>query len=50
MHRLLVINPDTSQTTTDRLAQHMPHVLATDTQLTCITARFGASYIACEAS
>lgn len=50
MHRLLVINPNTSQTTTDRLAQHMPHVLATDTQLTCITARFGASYIACEAS
>lgn len=50
MRRLLVINPNTSQTTTDRLAQHIPHVLAADTRLTCITARFGASYIACEAS
>lgn len=50
MHRLLVINPNTSPATTDRLAQHVPLVLGADTQLTCITARFGASYIACEAS
>ena len=50
MLRLLVINPNTSQSTTDRLAQHVPQVLAVDTQPTCVTARFGASYIACEAS
>ena len=50
MSRLLVINPNTSQATTDRLAQHIPRALAASTQLTCITARFGAAYIACDAS
>ena len=50
MPRLLVINPNTSQATTDRLAQYIPRALAKDAQLICITARFGASYIACEAS
>lgn len=48
--RLLVINPNTSLATTARLAQHLPLVLPADTQLTCITASFGAAYIACEAS
>ena len=48
--RLLVINPNTSPATTERLAQHLPLVLAPDTQLTCVTAQFGAAYIACEAS
>lgn len=50
MSRLLLINPNTSQATTDLLAQHVPPALAASTQLTCITARFGAAYIACEAS
>lgn len=48
--RLLVINPNTSAATTERLAQHIPIALAADTHLTCITANFGAAYIACEAS
>ena len=50
MSRLLVINPNTSQATTNRLAKLAPSALAVDTDLTCITASFGASYIACEAS
>ncbi len=48
--RLLVINPNTSAATAQRLAQHIPLALDADTQLTCITANFGAAYIACEAS
>ena len=50
MPRLLVINPNTSQATTERLAQYALLGLSTDTHITCITASFGASYIACEAS
>jgi allantoin racemase len=48
--RLLVINPNTSTATTERLARYLPMALPADTQSTCITARFGAAYIACEAS
>lgn len=48
--RLLVINPNTSAATTERLAQNLPLALPADTQLTCITVHFGAAYIACEAS
>jgi allantoin racemase len=48
--RLLVINPNTSAATTERLARHLPSALPMGTQLTCITASFGATYIACEAS
>ena len=46
---LLVINPNTSIATTERLSQvlsAMPH----DAELVFKTAAFGASYIACEAS
>lgn len=48
--RILVINPNTGQATTDRLLQHLPSALPQGTVLTCVTARFGAAYIACEAS
>jgi allantoin racemase len=48
--RLLVINPNTGQATTQRLLQHLPQALPANTAFTCVTARFGASYIACEAS
>jgi allantoin racemase len=48
--RILVINPNTGQATTDRLLQHLPVALPLGTSLTCVTARFGAPYIACEAS
>ncbi len=50
MSRLLVINPNTGQATTDTLATHLPLALPTGTALQCVTARFGAPYIACEAS
>jgi allantoin racemase len=49
-NRILVINPNTGQATTDRLLQHLPSALPNGTVLTCVTARFGAPYIACEAS
>jgi allantoin racemase len=50
MSHLLVINPNTGHVTTDRLAAHLPLALPANTTLTCVTARFGAPYIACEAS
>ena len=48
--RLLLINPNTSASTTTRLVQTLTPVLPPDWQLDAHTARFGASYIACEAS
>ena len=48
--RLLLINPNTSASTTARLVQTLTPVLPPDWQLDAHTARFGASYIACEAS
>lgn len=50
MRRLLVINPNTGQATTQRLQSWLSGLLAAHVQLDCITARFGAPYIACEAS
>ncbi|MEY3997255.1 MAG: hypothetical protein RLY60_67 [Pseudomonadota bacterium] len=50
MRRLLVINPNTGQATTQRLQSWINGLLPTDVHLDCITARFGAPYIACEAS
>lgn len=50
MRHLLVINPNTGQATTDRLQSWISSLLPLDVQLQCITARFGAPYIACEAS
>ena len=49
-HRLLLINPNTSASTTARLVQTLTPALPPDWQLDAHTARFGASYIACEAS
>lgn len=48
--RLLLINPNTSASTTERLMRTLGPVLPPDWQLDAHTARFGASYIACEAS
>jgi allantoin racemase len=48
--RLLVINPNTGQATTQRLLHYVPQALPPQTVLSCVTARFGAPYIACEAS
>ena len=48
--RLLVINPNTSSATTERIVQCLAPTLATDILLESATARFGAPYIACEAS
>lgn len=48
--QLLLINPNTSQATTERLRAHLQPLLPGGVQLRCATARFGAPYIACEAS
>ena len=50
MRHLLLINPNTSATTTERLAQTLRPLLPEGVQLTLRTASFGARYIACEAS
>ena len=50
MRRLLVINPNTGVATTNRLKEWLGGLLPADVQMDCITARFGAPYIACEAS
>ena len=50
MRHLLVINPNTGQATTQRLSSHLQTLLPNDVALDCINARFGAPYIACEAS
>ncbi len=48
--RLLLINPNTSASTTDRLTRILTPLLPPDWRMDAHTARFGASYIACEAS
>ena len=50
MRHLLLINPNTSTATTERLAQTLQPLLPDDVQLALRTARRGARYIACEAS
>jgi len=48
--RILLINPNTSSATTGRLLEVLRPRLPPDVSLDGHTARFGASYIACEAS
>lgn len=48
--RLLLINPNTSTSTTERLRQVLTPTLPAVWTLDAHTARFGASYISCEAS
>jgi Asp/Glu/hydantoin racemase len=48
--RFLIINPNTSEATTRRLANALTPLAPSDVALEFRTARFGASYIACEAS
>jgi Asp/Glu/hydantoin racemase len=50
MRQLLVINPNTGLVTTQRLQHWINGLVPDDTRVECITARFGAPYIACEAS
>ena len=50
MRHLLLINPNTSLATTQRLVQTLQPRLPADVQLAVRTATFGARYIACEAS
>jgi len=50
MRHLLLINPNTSTATTERLAQTLRPLLPAGVQLALRTANFGARYIACEAS
>lgn len=50
LRRFLVINPNTNALTTARLQSELQPEVPTGVQLDVQTARFGASYIACEAS
>jgi allantoin racemase len=50
MMRLLVINPNTGQATTDRLTHFIAQTLPQGTDFSCITAKFGFPYIASEES
>jgi allantoin racemase len=50
MSQLLIINPNTSTSVTDKLRQHAQALCKADQSVECITARFGASYIVDEAS
>jgi allantoin racemase len=48
--RLLVINPNTGQATTDRLSHFISQSMPTGVALSCVTAKFGFPYIASEES
>jgi allantoin racemase len=50
LRRFLLINPNTNELTTQRLQSVLQPRLPSDIQLDIRTARFGANYIACEAS
>lgn len=48
--RLLIINPNTTVTITSLLRAYAQQVAGPDVQIDAVTARFGAPYIACEAT
>jgi Asp/Glu/hydantoin racemase len=50
MRQLLVINPNTSASVSALLQTHAQHAAGPQVQVRTVTARFGAPYIACEAS
>jgi allantoin racemase len=50
MRRLLVINPNTSESVTQLLRTHVQASAGAQVAVNVVTARFGAPYIACEAS
>jgi allantoin racemase len=50
MRHLLVINPNTSQSVSDLLQIHVQKAAGPQVHVRTVTARFGAPYIACEAS
>jgi len=50
MRQLLVINPNTSAGVSALLQTHAQHAAGPQVQVRTVTARFGAPYIACEAS
>jgi allantoin racemase len=50
MRRLLVINPNTSESVTQLLRTHVQASAGPQVEVNVVTARFGAPYIACEAT
>jgi allantoin racemase len=50
MRRLLLINPNTSESITALMRKHAEASAGSQVEITTLTARFGAPYIACEAS
>jgi allantoin racemase len=50
MHQLLIINPNTSESVSQLLHTHAQNAAGPRVAVRTVTARFGAPYIACEAS
>ncbi|MCJ7798885.1 MAG: aspartate/glutamate racemase family protein, partial [Polaromonas sp.] len=50
MRHLLIINPNTSAAVSDLLQVHAQNIAGPRVRVRTVTARFGAPYIACEAS
>ena len=50
MRQLLIINPNTSRSVSELLQDHAQRAAGADGRVRTVTARFGAPYIACEAS
>lgn len=50
MRQLLIINPNTSTSVSELLQVHAQNAAGPDVRIRTVTARFGAPYIACEAS
>ena len=50
MRQLLIINPNTSSAVSELLQKHAQRAAGPDVRVRTVTARFGAPYIACEAS
>ncbi|APW43981.1 aspartate/glutamate racemase family protein [Rhodoferax saidenbachensis] len=50
MRELLILNPNTSHSVSDLLQTHAQAIVGPEVHVRTVTARFGAPYIACEAS
>lgn len=50
MRQLLILNPNTTASVTQSLVQHAADAAGAQVRVRAVTARFGAPYIACEAS
>jgi allantoin racemase len=49
-HRLLVINPNTTSSVTDKIAAHVREAVGDQVEVMAVTGGFGSGYISCEAA